>query len=746
MPPAGVPRPKEAQLKAAIGKLESSFAAIDAAALPDPGHIAPHRLNRAEYNNTIRDLLGVDIHAADDFPQDDSMYGFDNIADSLSISPLLMEKYVAAAEKIAHIAVFGPDLKPEPVRFDVPIPRRMETTNTVRITKPAYYSMWNYDVTGLSQPGSYHLSYQLPVTAEYLFRITGAGNRPSGSEPTQCQFWIDGKMVKVFEVANVSLSGFERRPDNWELRLKLLAGTHEFVVAFPRQFDGLPPRFGGPNPSKLPDPVPRNPQAFVGGTGQGPVDNRPGKLEERRLAAERAKEQALHPTWDGLSVNEFDILGPYDYVRGPSPESSRKIFTCGDHQSPCMRKIVSHLATRAFRRPLTENEIDALLQVVEAARRRSGSFERGVEVAIAAILVSPDFLFRIEKAGSSIAEPQRITDYELATRVSYFLWSSMPDAELMSRAGDGSLRKPEVLQAEVKRVLSDPKSRALFDNFASEWLEVRRLETLVPDRDSFPDFDDYLRSSMQKETELFFMNMVRNDGSILDLIDGRYTFLNERLAAHYGIPGVKGTEFRRVELSGPPRAGVLGHGSVLTVSSYSTRTSVVLRGKWVLDNLLNAPPPPPPANVPGLDAAKVGTSASLRQVMEEHRANPVCASCHARMDPIGFGLENYDAVGAWRDKDGKFPVDSSGVLPDGRTFRGPEGLQNIIRSDKEKFAAALTSKMLAYALGRGTENYDAPVIRQIAGRLPANNYRFSSLVLDVVNSLPFQMQRGVRAQ
>ena len=746
MPPAGVPRPKEAQLKAAISQLEGSFAALDAAAMPDPGRIAPHRLNRAEYNNTIRDLLGVDIHAADDFPQDDSMYGFDNIADSLSISPLLMEKYLAAAEKIAHIAVFGPDLKPEPVRFDVPIPRRMETTNTVRITKPAYYSMWNYDVTGLSQPGSYHLSYQLPVTAEYLFRITGAGNRPAGSEPTQCQFWIDGKMVKAFEVANVSLSGFERRPDSWELRLKLPAGTHEFVVAFPRQFDGLPPRFGGPNPSKLPEPGPRNPPAFVVGPGQGPVDNRPGKIEERRLAAERAKEQASHPTWDGLSVTEFDILGPYDYVRGPSPESSRKIFTCGDHQLACMHKIVSDLATRAFRRPLTENEIDPLLQVAEAALRRSGSFERGAEVAIAAILVSPDFLFRLEKAGSSSAAPQGVTDHELATRVSYFLWSSMPDAELMSRAADGSLRKPEVLRAEVMRMLSDTKSRALFDNFASEWLEVRRLETLVPDRDSFPDFDDYLRSSMQKETELFFMNLVRNDGNILDLIDGHYTFLNERLAAHYSIPGVRGTEFRKVDLSGTTRAGVLGHGSVLTVSSYTTRTSVVLRGKWVLDNMLNAPPPPPPPNVPGLDAAKVGTSASLRQVMEEHRANPVCASCHARMDPIGFGLENYDAVGAWRDKDGKFSVDSSGVLPDGRTFRGPGGLENIIRSDKDRFATALTSKLLEYALGRGTENYDQPVIRQIAGRLPVNNFRFSSLVLDVVDSLPFQMQRGVQAQ
>jgi hypothetical protein len=774
MPPASMPRPDEAQLRAVIAKLEDAFAAIDAAAKPDPGHVPPHRLNRAEYNNTVRDLLGVDVHAADDFPQDDSMYGFDNIADSLSISPLLMEKYVAAAEKIAKIAVFGPDLKPEPVRFEVAVPRRMETTNIMRITKPAYYSMQNYDLTGLSQPGSYHLNYQLPVTAEYLFRITGAGVRPVGSEPTQCEFWIDGKLARTFDVANVSLSGFERRPDSWELRVKLPAGAHEFVVAFPRQFDGLPPRFGGPNPSTLAEPAPRDPDKVFAGP---PTDNRPGKIEERRIAYERAKEQFAHPTWDGLSVTEFDILGPYDYVKGPSQESLRKIFTCADREAACMRKIVSDLAARAFRRPLAAGEIDSLAGIAQNAQRRSGSFERGVEVGIEAILVSPDFLFRIEKAGASEAhrprsaalnnsetlpqpprgacplcassleaEPQRITDYELASRLSYFLWSSMPDSELTSRAADGSLRKPDVLRAEVKRMLSDSKSRALFDNFASEWLEVRRLESLNPDRDTFPDFDDYLRFSMQKETELFFGNLIRNDVSILDLIDGRYTFLNERLAAHYGIPGIKGTEFRKVDISGTNRGGVLGQGSVLTVSSYATRTSVVLRGKWVLENLLNAPPPPPPPNVPSLDVTRVGTSASLRQVMEQHRANPVCASCHTRMDPIGFGLENYDAVGSWRDRDGKFPVDSSGVLPDGRTFQGREGLQSILRADKDKFAAALTTKLLEYSLGRGVERYDQPAIRQITGRLPADGYRFSSLVLGIVNSYPFQMQRGTQSK
>jgi len=754
MPPAGMRSPNEGALRAVIKKLEDVLETSGAAPKPentssikpDPGHVPPHRLNRAEYNNTIRDLLGVDIHAANDFPQDDSMYGFDNIADSLSISPLLMEKYIGAAEKIAHIAVFGPDLTPEPVRFDVPIPRRMETTNYVRIRSQPYYSMWNYDLTGLSQPGSYHLNYQLPVTGEYVFRITGAGNRPPGSEPTQCEFYIDGKLAKTYDVPNVSLSGFERRPDNWELRLKLPAGAHDFVVAFPRQFDGLPPRFGGPNPSQLPEPPQRNPQAFAAGPGPGGrIETRPGKIEERRIAAERAKEQAEHPTWEGLSVNQFEIIGPYNYVKGPSQESSQKIFTCGDRQPACLRKIVSDLATRAYRRPLAPAEIDPLVQIAANAQRRSGSFERGVEVAMQAILVSPDFLFRIvNKTGSANAES--LSSYELASRLSYFLWSSMPDAELTRHAADGSLKTAEVLKAQVKRMLLNPKSRALFDNFASEWLEVRRLESAVPDRDTFPDFDDYLRLSMQKETELFFNNLVRNDGSILDLLDAKYTFLNERLAAHYGIPGVKGTEFRRVDLSGTNRGGVLTQASVLTVSSYATRTSVVLRGKWVLDNILNAPPPPPPPGVPPLDDKKVGTSASLRQVMEQHRANPVCASCHTRMDPLGFGLENYDAVGTWREKDGSFSVDSSGVLPDGRTFQGPAGLQSILRADKDKFASAMTTKLLAYALGRGAASYDEPVIRQIVTTLPAADYSISSLVLGIVDSYPFQMKSGAGVQ
>jgi mono/diheme cytochrome c family protein len=748
MPPPGRPRPNEAELRTAVKHLEEALGAMASAIGPDPGHIPPHRLNRTEYNNTIRDLLGVDINVADDFPQDDAVYGFDNIADSLSISPLLMEKYVAAAEKIANAAIFGLDLKPQPVRIDVAIPRRMETTSYVPITKPAYYSMSDYDVTGLSQPGSYHLSYRLPVTAEFVFKITGAGARPPGSEPTQCEFWVDGRLAKTFDVADVALSGFERRPDAWELRLKLSAGTHEFLVAFPRQFDGLPAKYGGPKPSQRPEPPQRNfgPAAAA----SGPVDNRPGKVEERRIAAEKARRQAEHPTWNGLSVNEFDIIGPYNYTQAPSAESMRRIFTCDysnqASQPACMSRIISELAARAFRRPLATGEAEPFVTLAERAQRRSGSFEHGVSVALRAILVSPDFLFRIEKKSASGGMPQRITDYELASRLSYFIWSSMPDAELMKRAAEGSLRKPDALRAEVKRMLADPKSNALADNFAGEWLEIRRLESITPDRDRFPDFDDYLRDSMKRETELFVRDLLHNNGSILDLVDGKHTFLNERLAAHYGIPGVKGTAFRKVDLTGTNRSGVLTQGSVLTVSSYATRTSPVLRGKWVLENFLDAPPPPPPPNVPSLNDAAVGSSVSLRQQLEQHRANPICASCHTRMDPLGFGLENFDAVGSWREKDGNIAIDSSGVLPDGRSFRGADGLKAILRTDREAFANGMAAKLLTYALGRGVESYDRPVISDIVQRLPATDYRFSSLVLEIVNSFPFQMQRGERVQ
>jgi hypothetical protein len=379
------------------------------------------------------------------------------------------------------------------------------------------------------------------------------------------------------------------------------------------------------------------------------------------------------------------------------------------------------------------------------ARRNGDSFEEGLCLSLQAILVSPHFLFRIEKDAAALSADNShpISQHELASRLSYFLWSSMPDEELLGCADQGTLRKPAVLTAQVRRMLKDPKSRALVENFGGQWLELRRLESAKPDREIFPQFSEYLRMSMRRETEMFFESIVREDRSILDFISGDYTFLNEQLARFYKIPDVKGPEFRRVALTGDtPRGGILTQASVLTVSSYATRTSPVLRGKWILENLLNAPPPPPPPDVPNLDESKVASSASLRLQLEEHRKNVTCASCHSRMDPLGFGLENFDAIGGWRAEDGKQPIDASGTLPDGRSFKGAKELKAILQEDRNAFAECLTEKLLTYALGRGLERYDSPTVKKISSRLPNSNYRFSSLVLEIVNSMPFQKRRG----
>jgi mono/diheme cytochrome c family protein len=754
MPPKGSPRPSAEELKVVTTWIETD---LDHTRI-DSGRVLARRLNRVEYNNTVRDLLGVDVRPADDFPQDDSAYGFDNIAQALSVSPLLMEKYVATAERIARIAVFGPDLKTLTTVYLPPLPRRMETTNRTLISFPAYYSMTNYDVTGLSQPGSFHVTHVFPVDGEYLIRIAGAGFRPPGSEPGQITFRLDGKLIKTFQVdVDVEQSGFERRPDHWDVRLKIAAGPHELVAAFPNQFDGLPAVFGGSNPSKRPlDPCKLGPSGgpqclaaalkAVDDPNNGNADPiTPERIARRNEAIQSAKEAASRkPTFNGLSVHEVDITGPYDLKAGPfeerpSPESLRKIYTCGHldghHQPSCQRKIIADLAYQAFRGPVAPEKIDRLVAVSVGAQKRGGSFEEGISLAIATMLASPNFLFRIEDS------PRTSSHYALASKLSYFLWSSMPDQELLSAAEKGTLRNPEVLHAQARRMLADPKAWSLVEDFAGQWLEIRRLESAQPDRERFPDFDEYLRASMLKETELFFQYVMREDRSILDFIDGPYSFLNERLARHYGISGVTGSKFRRVDLSGTGRSGILTQASVLAVSSYGNRTSPVLRGKWILDNILNSPPPPPPANVPSLDEDAVGSSASLRQQLEQHRKNAVCASCHTKMDPLGFGLENFDAVGAWRTLDGKFPIDPAGVLPDGKTFRGADELKIILRQQKDTFAEGLTEKLLTYALGRGLDRSDQPAVKQIVSRMAAADYKFSSLLLGIVDSAPFQMRR-----
>lgn len=737
MPPKGMPRPNPAELGAVMRWIESEFERVDRLTPPDPGRVTARRLNRAEYNNTVRDLLGVNFRPADDFPQDDSGYGFDNIGDVLSLSPVLMEKYLTAAEKIARTALFGPEpLKPTLVRLQQP----------GRKIVPRPTPLFDYDLTGLSLPNTIHVTHRFPVTGEYLFRIYLGGVRPAGSEPLQIGVWVDGQQVQTLEIdPEGTASFFEDRQDfsgkSREFRARVTEGDHWIAVSLLRLYEGLPPSYQGPNPSKRPTPPP--PQF------NPPAGAPPERVEmlRKRFEAQLAEKAPAND----VRITTLEVGGPYAQAKGPSAESLKQIYTCGhldgQHQPGCDRKIITNLARRAFRRPVEPQEIEQFLRLVATAQQQGDLFEEGLSLALQAMLVSPHFLFRIERdqplGKAEIIHP--INQHELASRLSYFLWSSMPDEELMRLADQQVLRQPAVLARQVQRMLKDPRSRSLVENFGGQWLELRKLESVKPDRERFPEFEEYLRMSMRRETEMFFENIVREDRSIVDFIDGNYTFLNERLAQLYQIPGVKGPEFRRVDLTGTQRGGLLTHASVLTVSSYATRTSPVLRGKYILENFLGAAPPPPPPDVPNLDEAKVGSAASLRQQLEEHRKNVTCSSCHSRMDPLGFGLENFNAIGAWRTEDGKFPIDASGTLPDGRSFRGPQELRTIIKSERDAFTECLTEKLLTYALGRGIERYDRLTVKRIATRSATNNYRFSGLILEIVNSLPFQMRKGDRA-
>lgn len=764
MPPKEMPRPEAKELKGVIGWIEGEFDRVDRGVKPDPGRVTARRLNRAEYNNTIHDLLGVDVKPADDFPQDDSGYGFDNIGDVLSLSPVLMEKYLASAEKVARTALFGPEeLKPTLARFQLP----------ARKIKPNKMALKDYDQTGLSLPNALHVTHRFPVDGEYLFKIFLGGNRPKGSEPITIALWIDGKQISTFKFdpessATFSVDQQELGGQVVQLRSKIAAGEHWVAASILNLYEGLPARYDGPNPSKivLPPPAEFKPRPGLP----------PERVAEFKKRFEERQAEALKLPANEGKVNSLEIGGPYEQVKGPSQESLKKIYTCGHfdgkHDANCSLKIVRNLARRAYRRPVTKTEVEQLAGLVALAQKRGDSFEEGLSLAIQGMLVSPHFLFRIERdarpmraanlkpsgapagapanslvsaQGATATPPQEIyaiNDYELASRLSYFLWSSMPDDELLRAAEQGALRKPEALSAQVRRMLQDPKSNSLVENFGGQWLELRKLESVKPDREKFPDYEEYLKMSMRRETELFFQYIIREDRSLVDFIDGDYSFLNERLANFYKIPGVKGPEFRKVALPAEThRGGILTQAAILTVSSYTTRTSPVLRGKWILENILNAPPPPPPADVPNLDEAKVGSTASLRQQLEEHRKNPTCASCHSRMDPLGFGLENFDAIGAWRTQDGKFPIDSTGTLPDGRTFQGPAELKSIVKADRDAFTQCMTEKLMTYALGRGLERFDKATVRKIAKDVAAKDYRFSSLVLEIVNSLPFQKRR-----
>ncbi len=721
MPPPGVAKPPAPEVKAVTGYLEAEFARQDRTAKPDPGRVTARRLNRAEYNNTVRDLLGVDIRPADNFPNDESAYGFDNISDALTISPVLIEKYLYAAERVVRTAIYGPEkLKPAMIHYPLPV-RINDTVDKPTIPK----DLFHYDLTGLSRRHSAHVVHRFPVDGEYSFRLVLNGHRPNQSEPATPALFIDGKLIQQWEVDATDLEG-----QIVEVRAKVTAGEHLLSGSYLRNYQGLPPKYNGPEPSKRP------PEALISVRGKLSEKD----IETLRKFGTKIKTDRLETRIDNR-YESIDVGGPFSQTEGPSAESTKRIFVCPQQTDTCAQTIVTRFAGRAFRRPVSSAEAAPFVKLYALARKQGDGFKEGIATALQGVLVSPHFLFRVEKDPPGPYAPA--SDFELASRLSYFLWSSMPDADLLGVAAQGKLRQPAALAAQVKRMLRDEKSRALVDNFAGQWLQFRNIDVMKPDVGKFPEFEDSLRLSMRRETELFVENLIREDGSLLDILDAKHTYLDERLARFYGIPGITGPEFRRVDMSGTKRGGgVLAQGSILTISSYSTRTSPVLRGKWILENLLNAPPPPPPPVVPLLDESKVGQSASLRQQMEAHRANPACASCHSKMDPLGFGLENFNAIGGWRDMDGKFPVDASGELPGGRMFQGPVELKGLLTQDREAFVRGAADKLLTYALGRGLERFDRPVVQEIAGRLPESNYRFSALVLNIVNSLPFQQRRS----
>jgi mono/diheme cytochrome c family protein len=543
MPPKGLPRPAEADVKAVTAWIAAEFDREDSLIKPDPGHITARRLNRTEYDNTVRDLLGVKFEPAADFPPDDTGYGFDNIGDVLSMSPALMDRYLSAAEKVARTAIYGvAPLKPTLVKHE---PWYVDFDERPIVK-------FEYDKTGLSLPGALHVMHTFPAEGDYDVAGLLRGTRPDGSEPLQVAYWIDGGQVKVLDYPVPP--GGEVSGQRKEFRIHMTAGEHEIAVSILNVFEGLPPAYKGPNPSTLPQPKPR---AFGAGRGAAHAD----PVTAAKAAPKFGQNGAL-PRFatTAFFVSNLEVIGPYNQVKGPAKESLERVFVCKEQTAGCARRILANLASKAYRRPATDAEVKELADVYAMVRKGGDSFDEGVCLAIQKLLISPYFLFRIEQNRGPGIRP--VSDYELATRLSYFLWSTMPDAELARLAHERRLHRPEVLKAQVKRMIADPKSQALVDNFGGQWLEFRGLESHIPDRKKFQEYTDYTRMSLEKETELFFSEVMHEDRSVLDFLDGKYTFLNERLADFYGISGVKGPEFRKVDLTGTKRAGVLTQGSV----------------------------------------------------------------------------------------------------------------------------------------------------------------------------------------
>ena len=688
MPPKEKPRPTVSEIDAIVKSVYGVFDRADKNAKPDPGRVTVRRLNKVEYNNTIRDLVGVDFNPSEDFPSDDVGHGFDNIGDVLTLSPVLMERYLAAAEAIMNRAIVPNPPKP-PIR-----------ALSSKYLEPSRGKIIEARFRPVTKNGMLHTLNNLTMDGEYLFRARVYGKQ-LGDEPVKIALSVDGKEIKTFEVKAAS----EKEAANFEVKVPLTIGGHRTGVTFLNEF----------------------------------------KKDDN--------ERTLFVEWLALE-------GPLD----TRPPAQRKLLAC-DASKPKAeqtREVLSRFVAQAYRRPSTKEEVDRLVSFVEAAEKGGEKWEAGIQLAMQAVLVSPKFLFRLELDSGPPAKTEvvALNEFQLASRLSYFLWSTMPDQELADLAGKKQLTAN--LDAQVKRMLQDPKAKALVDNFVMQWLQLRNLRNFQPDPKMFPNFNERLRTAMLKETELFFEAIIKDDRSILDIIAADFTFLNGPLARHYGIADTNGNAmgqkamkpagkkfnentFDRVSLNGGARGGILTQASILAVTSNPTRTSPVKRGRWILEQLMGTPPPPPPPNVPELPAdEKAAATGSLRKRLEAHRANPACANCHAKMDPLGFALENFNAVGAFRQKDGDFPIDASGELPDGKSFKGPEELKQILKEKKDLFSRCLAEKMLTYAVGRGLEYYDKRAVDKICENLAKGDYKFSALVIEILKSEPMRMRRGER--
>jgi hypothetical protein len=724
MPPQGMPRPDNTTLDAFAAALEHS---LDQQALrqPNPGHKPVHRLNRTEYGNAIRDILDLDVDVAELLPPDDESNGFDNIAGVLRVSPSLLEQYLAASHKISALAV-GTDKDLLTTPYRVPPDDSQED---------------QVEGLPLGTRGGFKFRHTFPQNATYQFNVFLLRNivgYMTGLEfAHDLEISIDGERVFVAKVGGeednlASDTNMSETADKIDERLKtkvpVTAGPHAVAVTFGRR------NFAESDEPLQPHERDHDLQNMNGlplidhVTVTGPFDPKgPGDTPSRRRLfvckpAAAAEEAPASATATARS-------------RRSSPESDAS-------EVGCAQKVLSTVARRAYRRPVTDADLAPIMEMY-AAGRKKGSFDAGIEQGLRLVLTTPKFLFRTES--SPATGTARVTELELASRLSFFLWSTIPDDELVNVAASGKLNQPAVLEQQIKRMLRDSRSRALVDNFASQWLMLRNLRSHQPTPGDFPNWDNELRQAFRTETELFFQSVIKEDRSVIDLIDADYTFVNERLARHYGIPGVYGSQYRRVRLTDENRRGLLGQGSILTVTSQPDRTSVVLRGKWILENILGTPPPPPPPNVNTNLPTDLAEPKSLRALMEQHRASPTCAGCHRVMDPLGFALENFDGVGEWRAKEKSGVIDASGQLADGSTVDGPVSLRKALLKKPEMFARVITEKLMTYALGRGVEYFDEPTIRMIARDAAKQNYRFSSIVLGIVRSPAFQMKAAAVA-